>query len=141
MNWGTKIITGLLLFMGFIVTLVIMMIPPHQADSLIEADYYEKGQAFDIDFNQKQAAEKDGMLPAISTARKGLSIRFQKEITYQIELRRLSDSKFDRSFKTDLATKEVFIPANELESGSWLLRIRYQAGEEKYLYQDKILMP
>ncbi len=141
MNWGTKLTIGLTLFMGFIVTLVVLMVAPHKADSLIENDYYERGQAYDTDYNQKEAAKKDGMVPGIVTDSAGLAVSFAKAVTYHIELRRLSDSKFDKSFKADSAIMKIFIPAHELESGSWLLRIRYQAGGEQYLYQHKILLP
>ncbi len=140
MNWGTKLTIGMLLFMGFIVTLVILMAGPHKADSLIENDYYEKGQAFDLDYNAKQAAKEDGMIPIIQTNSKGLSISFPSAVTYDMMFRRLSDSKLDKSFRTDSATKEVFIKGNELRSGSWLLRIQYKAGGKNYLYQNKILL-
>jgi nitrogen fixation protein FixH len=141
MNWGTKLTIGLSLFMGFIVTLVVLMIAPHKADALIETDYYERGQAYDTDYNQKEAAKQDGMIPIVDAGGKGLTVRFAKPVTYELELRRLSDSKFDKSFKDDSATNLIFIPAQELESGSWLLRIRYQVGGEPYFYQNKILLP
>lgn len=131
----------MLLFMGFIVTLVILMVGPHKADSLIEKDYYEKGQSFDLDYNARQAAKEDKMTPLIQTSEQGLTIRFPQAVTYDMVFRRLSDSKLDRSFKTDSLTKELFIKRNELRPGSWLLRIQYKAGEKNYLYQHKILLP
>jgi nitrogen fixation protein FixH len=141
MNWGTKLTIGLSLFMGFIVTLVVLMIAPHKADALIETDYYERGQAYDTDYNQKKAANEDGMTPVVEAGNKGLTVSFAKAVTYQLELRRLSDSRFDKSFKDDKAITRIFIPSRDLESGSWLLRIRYQVNSEPYFYQNKILLP
>jgi len=141
MNWGTKLTIGMILFMGFIVTLVALMIKPHETDSLIENDYYEKGQTFDLDYNASRNASQDQMLPLIQTDEIGVSILFPRAVTYKILLRSLADSNFDKTIKGDSARKEVFIPANELKSGSWLLRIQYNAGQKDYLYQNKILIP
>lgn len=131
----------MIVFMGFIVTLVVMMIKPHKADSLIDADYYEKGQVFDRDYDAKRAALDDQMSPTIQAGAKGVNIVFPKPVTYTILIRNLADSNFDKAFKSDSVKTEVVIPANELKSGSWLLRIEYKSGTKEYLYQDKMLLP
>lgn len=117
------------------------MIKPHKADSLIDTDYYEKGQTYDIDYNARRAAKDDNMLPAIQPGENELSIGFPKPVNYQISFRRLSDARFDKSYKSDSASAVVIIPRADLPSGSWLLRIEYKLGARNYLYQDKILLP
>lgn len=141
MNWGTKLTIGMSLFMGFIVILVILMMKPHKADSLIDDDYYEKGQTYDIDYNARRAAKDDNMLPTIQPGENEMSIVFPKPVSYQILFRRLSDSQLDNSYKSDSVQAVVKISRAELPSGSWLLRIEYKLGERNYLYQDKILLP
>ncbi|MBC7759176.1 MAG: FixH family protein, partial [Phormidesmis sp. FL-bin-119] len=74
MNWGTKLTIGMVLFMGFIIILVILMIKPHKADSLIDNDYYEKGQTYDTDYNARRDAKNDDMLPTVKAEKNGLSI-------------------------------------------------------------------
>lgn len=141
MNWGTKLTIGMVLFMGFIITLVVLMIKPHKADSLIEDNYYEKGQTYDLDYNARRDARNDNMLPIVRPGKNALSITFPKPVSYTITFRRLSDSHFDKSYQSDSARGEINIPNTDLPSGSWLLRIEYKGEERNYLYQDKILMP
>ncbi len=141
MNWGTKLIIGMVLFMGFIVILVILMLKPHKADSLIDNNYYEKGQTFDIDYNARRAAKDDNMLPVIQPGENEISISFPKSVRYQITFRRLSDAQFDKTYKSDAAKTVVLLPRADLPSGSWLLRIEYNMAERNYLYQEKILLP
>ncbi len=131
----------MILFMGFIVTLVILMMKPHKADSLIEANYYEKGQTFDRDYNATHAARRDSMIPAIQAGIRNLSITFRESASYKIALRSLANASRDKTIYSDAAKKEVLIPLSELKSGSWLLRIEYTNGQEEYLYQDKLLLP
>lgn len=141
MNWGTKLTIGMLLFMGFIVTLVTLMIKPHKADSLIENDYYEKGQTYDRDYNASQNASTDRMIPVIKTDDQNVSFNFPAPVSYEILFRRLADAKMDRTFESDSAQTTVLVPRADLKSGSWLLRIEYKANQKEYLYQDKILLP
>lgn len=141
MNWGTKLIIGMILFMAFIVTLVTLMIKPHKADSLIETDYYEKGQTFDRDYNAGRDAIEDKMIPLIKTDHKGVVILFPAPVNYTVFLRNLADSDQDKIFKSDSSRNELLIPGKDLKPGSWLLRIDYKAGSKEYFYQDKILLP
>lgn len=131
----------MLLFMGFIVTLVTLMIKPHNADSLIETDYYERGQLFDRDYNARENAEADNMIPTIQADDKMVSISFPAPVSYKILFRRLADSKFDRNFDGDTAQAKVIIHRKDLKRGSWLLRVEYGANQKDYLYQEKILLP
>ena len=141
MNWGTKLTIGMVLFMGFIIILVTLMIKPHNADSLIDNDYYEKGQTYDTDYNARRDAKNDNMLPAVKAGKNGLSISFPKPVSYEISLRHLADSHFDRAYKSDSTKATVIIPSTDLPSGSWLVRIEYKLGQRDYLYQNKILLP
>jgi hypothetical protein len=141
MNWGTKLTIGMVLFMGFIIILVTLMIKPHKADSLIDNDYYEKGQTYDVDYNAQRDARDDNMLPALQTGNNGLSINFPSPVSYEISLRRLADSQFDKVYKSDSANTTIIIPRADLPAGSWLVRIEYKLGQRNYLYQDKILLP
>jgi len=140
MNWGTKLTIGMVLFMGFIIILVTLMIKPHKADSLIDTDYYEKGQTYNIDYNARQDARNDNMLLSIKSGENNLSISFPKAVSYKISVRRLSDSRFDKFYTSNKAVQEVTIPGADLPSGSWLLRVEYKWGERNYLYQEKILL-
>lgn len=141
MNWGKKIIIGLVLFMIFIVTLGIIMIMKGKDDSLIENDYYEKGQTFDKDYNAKQRAIDDLMVPSI-THNLGLIIRFPVPVTYKLICRRSSNKDLDKTFNgfTD-EHRNIQIPKSQLQAGPWLIRIEYTANSKSYLFETKIDMP
>ncbi|WP_256004617.1 MULTISPECIES: FixH family protein [Pedobacter] len=53
MNWGSKIIIGMALFMSFIILLGIMMVRS-TPDPLVDEDYYEKGLNYDQELRVKQ---------------------------------------------------------------------------------------
>ncbi len=141
MNWGTKLTIGMVLFMAFIVTLVFMMLGPHKADSLIDSDYYEKGQTFDADYNARHLAISDNMQANVRTDAAGLTVNFPVPVTYKLSVRRLSDAAMDKEIKSDSAVLKLVIPKDRLKSGSWLLRIQYQANSKDYLFQEKIILP
>jgi len=141
MNWGKKIITGMLLFMAFIVTMVVMMFANFNNDDLIEKDYYEKGQSYDTDYNAKMNAQDDRVIPVVGIRREGVDIRFPVAVSYDILFRRLSNSDLDTRYNSEGEIREVLIPASDLTPGPWLLTIRYQKDSREYLYEDKITLP
>ena len=53
-NWGTGITIGMILFMGFIITLSVKMIGSKV--DLVTKDYYEQGIEFEEHLNQVKAA-------------------------------------------------------------------------------------
>lgn len=141
MNWGTKLTIGMITFMLFIISLVVIMFMRHEKDSLIENDYYEKGQTYDNDYQAKENALEDNVRPIVSVSKDGLWIRFPVAVTYEILCRRASDQLMDRTFKSKLATGYVLIPAEKLHPGPWLVRINYQIPNKKYLLESKVTLP
>ena len=71
MNWGTKLLIGMGLFMAFIITLAVLMIKSG-SDDLVDKDYYQKGIEYDKDYERKSQMQKDQAEPEISI---GESIR------------------------------------------------------------------
>jgi hypothetical protein len=142
MNWGKKLIIGMVLFMIFIATLGAIMIMKGSDDSLIEKDYYEKGQAFDKDYNAKQRAIDDLVIPSININDLGLTITFPVPVSYTLICRRPSDKDLDRTFEgfTD-EDRNIQILKTELEPGPWLIRMEYSANDKNYLFETEINMP
>ncbi|MDB5013958.1 MAG: FixH family protein [Daejeonella sp.] len=142
MNWGKKLIIGMVLFMIFIVTLGTIMIMKGKDDSLIENDYYEKGQTFDKDYNAKQRAIDDLVIPSININDLGLTITFPVPVTYKLICRRSSDKDLDKTFdgSTD-EDRNIQVLKSELEPGPWLIRIEYAASGKNYLFETEIDMP
>jgi hypothetical protein len=60
MNWGTKLIIGMLSFMSFIIVLAVLMITS-KPDPLVDEDYYEKGLNYDSEVQRMERMKKDSL--------------------------------------------------------------------------------
>lgn len=128
-------------FMIFIVSLGVVMVIRSESDSLIENDYYEKGQTYDKDYQAKQNAVDDQVIPTIVT-NDGLAITFPVPVKYQLICRRSSDQQLDKSFNGLIDENcRIKILKGELEPGPWLFRIQYTAEHKNYLFEGEIMMP
>jgi hypothetical protein len=76
MNWGTKLIIGMLLFMSFIVVLGVLMVRSDN-DALVETNYYEKGLNYDQEYAAKTQVGKDQASPVTSITAAQISIQFK----------------------------------------------------------------
>lgn len=141
MNWGTKLIIALALFMAFIITLGVKMIFSND-DALIEKDYYEQGLNYDKKYEAKQLALTDSVVPSVDVNEFGLTISFNQPADCTLNFKRLSDAKMDTTFER--RTDEDFsiqVLEGELESGPWRLALNYIIDEKTYLYETEIIMP
>ncbi|NEU09533.1 nitrogen fixation protein FixH [Flavihumibacter sp. R14] len=142
MNWGTKIIIGLALFMVFIIAMATKMFFTSGEDELVDEDYYEKGLVYDRDYDLQKNAELDSVVPQFLAEKAGLTITFKSPANYKLSCQRPSDIKLDRLSKGTTGTgNQVFIPANVLTSGPWNLRLEFAIGGKEYLVQREIVMP
>ena len=141
MNWGTKLMIGMGLFMAFIVVLVYKMVTSPE-DAMIDKNYYEKGQAYDTVYNAKQRAIQEGMVPKIEVNQNGLSIVFSQPADYKLICKRPSDSKLDRQFEGKLAEDfTIYIPKEDLKAGPWKINLEYTINGRNYLVEREITMP
>ena len=141
MNWGTKLVIALALFMAFIITLGVKMIFSND-DALIEKDYYEQGLNYDKKYEAKKLALADSVVPSIDVNEYGLTISFAQPADCMLNFKRLSDAKMDTTFER--RTDEDFsiqVLDGELESGPWRLALNYTIDEKTYLYESEIIMP
>ena len=129
-------------FMIFIMTLGMLMIKNNEKDTLIDVDYYEKGQAFEADYQKKQAAIDDEVVPEVAFNRYGLKVTFGRPVKYKIICKRPSDQAMDTVFEG--VTEEhnnVRIPDGVLQSGPWFVRIEFTEEGKDYVYETEIKMP
>lgn len=132
---------GMGLFMSFIIVLVLKMTFSPE-DALIDKNYYEKGQNYDVEYNAKQKAIQDNVVPNITVDDSGLKIRFEQPVEYRLTAKRPSDIKMDKRFEG--VTNEPFtlhLSQHELAKGPWALSLEFSVAKEKYLVQDEIIMP
>jgi hypothetical protein len=140
MNWGTKLLIGMLCFMSFIVVLGILMFNS-QTDALVDNDYYEKGLNYDKDYNRKEQVKTDNAAPVIAIVEGNIILTFKHKAEGNIKLVRNSDKRMDKNITmfTD-AANVVKISLKGIEKGQWRLIISWTSEGHDYLNEQEILI-
>lgn len=136
MNWGKGLVIGLASFMIFITVLVVQMF--RTAEDSFDKDYYEKGLAYNIDYEQQQQVITDNAQPVIKQTNDFVTINFVDADSGTVNFKRPSDRKQDQLFSFD--DKYIQLPKSELEKGEWRIVINWKVGQKKYLYQTNLFL-
>ena len=142
MNWGTKIIIGMLCFMSFIIVLAVLMFRSN-TDALVDQDYYEKGLNYDETYRQKERVIRDVAKPSIMLSDSAVTISFKTSASGNIEMLRLSDKSRDKKLVFSTNTyNQVSFPMEGMAAGRWKLIIRWTAANaDGYLSEQEIYIP
>jgi hypothetical protein len=139
MNWGTKLVIGMGLFMSFIITLAVLMIRS-DSDDLVDVNYYEKGIEYDKDYDRKNQLIKDMAEPEINVTNQ-LTIIFKSPAKGNIRFIHPSDKTKDNTLSIDSGSdNQVQIPLNDYRKGHWKLSIEWESNEKSYLYEKNIII-
>jgi hypothetical protein len=141
MNWGTKLIIGMLCFMSFIIVLAVKMINS-KSDALVDTDYYEKGLAYDEDYKRKEHVKTDDAAPEVSITENFIQLTFKDKAEGELKLIRNSDKKLDKkiSISTD-KLHTVRIPLIGIEKGQWRFIIAWTTEGKAYLNEQEVMIP
>jgi hypothetical protein len=142
MNWGTKIVIGMLSFMSFILVLMVLMLRS-DTDTLVENDYYEKGLKYDETYRLKEQVLLDNAKPEVSITEKSMTVAFKAASRGTIKLVRTSDQRQDRflNFQTEEGNK-IEIPLARLPDGQWKLIVNWKSRDGKaYLNEQEVIIP
>lgn len=142
MNWGKKLVIGMLLFMSFIIVLAVKIMQS-DPDALVENDYYEQGLNYDEVYARKAQVFKDSAVPEISIVETELVISFRSVARGKVKFMRLSNQTMDRSlgFSTDRQHR-AYIPLTKLAGGQWKLIADWKNAEgTSYLYEKEVIIP
>lgn len=140
MNWGTKLVLGMAVFMSFIIGMVVYMFKQHGNDALVEDNYYEKGINYDKEYNAKSNTLNDGATPEIKQNESQLIIQLKDAADYQLTLMRPSAKEKDvkNSGKTIGDENLIIIETGNLDKGLWLLKLQWQFNGKDYLFTEDI---
>lgn len=138
MNWGTKLMIGMALFMSFILVLAILMFNSKN-DALVDNDYYEKGLNYDADYIRKEQVKKDQAAPELVISANLITLKFKNPGIGTIKLIRNSDNRMDRltAFKTD-ENNAATLPIENLARGRWKLIVSWKSDGKSYLDEQEI---
>lgn len=140
MNWGTKLVIGMLCFMSFIVVLAVLMFNS-KTDALVDTDYYEKGLKYDADYNRKEQVQTDQARPEISIHPDDIIISFKTAASGTINLRRNSDKTMDKRIPLQTNAKnQAVIPSGSLAKGQWRIVLSWLSNGKSYLDEQEIMI-
>lgn len=137
MNWGTKLIIGMALFMSFIITLAVLMIRS-DSDDLVDVNYYEKGIEYDKDYERKSQLIKDNAEPEISV-NDNLKIVFKGPAKGNIRFIHPSDKTMDSTMNFNSGTtNQTELPLKNFRKGHWNISLEWESNGKAYLYNKNI---
>jgi len=141
MNWGTKIIIGMLTFMTFIVVLGVLMFRSHE-DALVETNYYEKGLNYDEEYAAKTQVGKDQASPELTISKGNINILFKTTAKGKIRLTRTDSKVLDTTIQFYTLTRKLTIKTIRLPKGRWHLINSWENAEgTKYLRDEEVDLP
>lgn len=139
MAFRNGIIAGMVLFMVFILSLVVVL--SSKGSELTTEDYYLKDKNFQQNINARQLA-MDIKNPAIvKVENKLLSIVFKENrvaSNVMISFTRPNDKSLDREVK--IGTTPATVPVKFLEKGNYDMTITYQIEGKKYEQVEELII-
>ncbi len=139
MAFRNGIIAGMVLFMVFILSLVVVL--SSKGSELTTEDYYLKDKNFQQNINARQLA-MDIKNPAIvKVENKLLSIVFKENrvaSNVMISFTRPNDKSLDREVK--IGTTPATFPVKFLEKGNYDMTITYQIDGKKYEQVEELIV-
>ncbi|WP_426327717.1 FixH family protein [Pedobacter sp. R-06] len=142
MNWGTKIVLGMIAFMMFIVGMVVYMFHVHGRDALIEENYYEKGINYNAEYNAKQNVLNDDAKPKITITKTQIIIQVKDSAKYDLVLMRPANSNDDVKLKgqTTGTANLILVDKTKMPKGMWFLNLQWQVSGKDYLFKNNITL-
>ena len=140
MNWGKGIIVAFVLFIGFIVTLVVILMSKNV--DLQSEDYYKKEINYQEEITQQQAANDLEEKVKIQVQDDFVVIQLPDSVSISsVELlfMRPDNDKEDQRFLIE-DTKSYLVPKAKLKAGKYLVEMRYRVNGISCLQKDELFI-
>ncbi|OOQ58739.1 FixH family protein [Mucilaginibacter pedocola] len=139
MNWGKKLIIGMILFMGFIMSMSVYMfnLPADDYDH----QYYEKGLNYNRDYDRERLVIADNAQPLITQNQTAIGVAFKEPAVGVIKFVNPLGKNKDLTFPVNTgASNAINIPADKLSAGRWDVKIEWSSNAKNYLYQKGLFV-
>lgn len=142
MNWGTKVVLGMIAFMLFIVAMVVYMFSVHGNDALVDEDYYEKGINYNQEYNATENTIKDHQEPKITLNDSQLVIQLKDSASFELKLMRPSTVKDDIKEKGFTISDDhlILINTKNMHTGVWFLELKWSSKGKDYQFKKSITL-
>lgn len=143
-NWGTGIVIGLILFIGFILVMVFMMSTEKKYDyDLVTEEYYKEELRFQDEIDAENNAFLLSEKVRVLREPEGLLLVFPKELENDkilgtVFLYRPSNKRLDFEIPLELTKSQLLIPKDRLLDGRWNIIVRWRSDEKDYLFKEEI---
>jgi len=145
-NWGTGIVIGMLLFIGFIMYFVVTMMSSSDYDhDLVVEDYYKAELHYqqDIDAEENALALEDH----IEVEKKGtkMFLKFPENMDLNklkgtVSFYRPSNKKLDFYIPfSEIQDREFQIPEAQLVNGRWNIKVTWQKNEKDFMFKKEVV--
>lgn len=137
-TWGHGVAVALGAFMIFILSLIFLFTRNWKNSELITENYYEEELMYQNVIDAKENADNLQTKPVYSQDVSGIKITFPAEFNnanteFRIDLHRAEDKNLDVVRDIDLdASNSIFIPANILVKGNYVLRTHWKKENKNY---------
>jgi len=141
-NWGTGIVIGFVIFIGFILFLVITMVNSSHHD-LVTKDYYQDELQYQDEIDAEENANELSIKVQSKRTSEGYLIMFPEnldanKIKGNVFLYRPSNKQLDFDLPIVLSESNLLIPDKRLLEGRWNINVKWEYEGKPYLYRDKI---
>jgi nitrogen fixation protein FixH len=142
MNWGTKIVLGMVVFMLFIIGMVVYMFKVHDNDSLVEEDYYEKGLNYNQEYKAKENVLNEGAEPVIKINEHQIIIQLKDSASYELKMMRPVKAAEDIKSKGNTigTTNLILVERANMHRGLWILELKWMSNNKEYQFNKNITL-
>jgi nitrogen fixation protein FixH len=143
-NWGTGIVIGLILFIGFILVMVFMMLTDKKYNyDLVTEEYYKEELKFQEEIDAENNTFSLSEKVKIVRRPEGLLLVFPEELEDNkllgtVYLYRPSNKRLDFEIPLELTKSELLIPKDRLLGGRWNLIVKWRTNDKDYLFKEEI---
>jgi len=144
-NWGTGLVIGMVLFMGFILFFVIKISTDKKYDyDLVTEEYYKKEMVYQKEIDAQQNSNSFETSISGKKISEGWMLTFPKNIDYSkiegtVFLYRPSNKQLDFQLPLKLSNPNLLIPDQRLVAGRWNTIVQWRYEGKDYLYKNEIV--
>jgi nitrogen fixation protein FixH len=143
-NWGTGLVIGMSLFMGFIIFLVVKMTTNSELNhDLVTEGYYQKEMELQGNiYAEQNTAAMTKQITGEKTV-EGYVLQFPEgydpeRITGNVFLYRPSNKQLDFDLPLQLKAPNLLIPDNRLLGGRWNITVDWNYEGKRFLFKKQI---
>lgn len=141
MNWGTKIFITFIIFMGIIITMVVISM--RQDVSLVATDYYKQELAYQdqIDKQKNAIAASNDISFDYRSKDKQLVLSSNKAASGEIHFYRPSDASQDMKIEFDVDSGDVkAVSTAGMKKGLWKVKLTWNQGDKLHYIEKTVVI-